>query len=166
MSDANRQLIERFYEAFNRCDGAAMTACYAPDAHFRDPAFGDLNGPEVGAMWRMLTGRAEDLSVELRSHDADERAGSANWIATYTFSTGRPVVNDINATLRFANGLIADHVDDFDFGRWARQALGFQGVLVGLLPPLRAKAHERARAQLDEFMASETPPGPEPPAQA
>ncbi len=28
--DANRALIERFYEAFGRCDGAAMSACYAP----------------------------------------------------------------------------------------------------------------------------------------
>jgi len=33
-----------------------MTACYAPGAHFRDPAFGDLEGEEIGSMWRMLTG--------------------------------------------------------------------------------------------------------------
>ena len=29
-AEANRALIERFYEAFGRCNGAAMTACYAP----------------------------------------------------------------------------------------------------------------------------------------
>lgn len=155
MSGANLELIERFYASFNRRDGAAMSACYTPDAHFRDPAFGDLHGDEVGAMWRMLTARATDLKVELAAHDADETSGTANWIAHYTFSTGRPVVNDINATFRFCDGLIADHVDDFDFGKWARQALGFQGLLIGLLPPLRAKAHDRARAQLNEFMASE-----------
>lgn len=133
-----------------------MTACYTPDAHFRDPAFGDLRGPEVGAMWRMLTSRSTDLEIELRNPVADDAAGSANWIAHYTFGdTGRPVVNDINATFRFSGGLIADHVDEFDLGKWARQALGFQGVLVGLLPPLRAKVRDRARGQLDEFMASE-----------
>ena len=159
MSEANRQLIERFYEAFDRCEGEAMTACYAEDAHFRDPAFGDLHGPEVGAMWRMLTSRATDLEVELASHDASGTSGSANWIARYTVAaSGRHVVNDINASFRFADGLIADHVDEFDFRRWARQALGFQGVLIGLVPPLRGKVRDRARSQLEEYMASESRP--------
>jgi uncharacterized protein len=152
----NRALIERFYEAFNRREGATMSACYVPDAHFQDPAFGDLHGDEVGAMWRMLTARADDLSIELPSHDADESSGRANWIATYTFgATGRKVVNDIEASFRFRDGLIADHVDEFDFRRWARQALGPTGIAVALLPPLRAKVRGRARAQLEEFMRSE-----------
>ena len=43
---ANKATIERLYEEFGKCNGAAMTACYAPDAHFRDPAFGDLEGDE------------------------------------------------------------------------------------------------------------------------
>ena len=159
-ADANRELIERFYDAFGRCDGAAMTACYAPDAHFRDPAFGDLEGDEIGAMWRMLTGRASDLKIELPEHDASEDAGSAHWIARYTFNTGRPVVNDIQAKFRFANGLIVDHVDDFNFRNWAKQALGPTGNLVAWLPPLRAKAHAQARVQLDEFIKSEKDKGP------
>jgi ketosteroid isomerase-like protein len=159
-ADANRALIERFYEAFGRCDGAEMTACYAADAHFRDPAFGDLHGDEVGAMWRMLTERATDLVIELHEHDAGEDRGTAHWIARYTFTGGRPVVNDIGATFRFANGLIADHVDEFDFRRWARQALGPSGIAVGLLPPLRKAAGRKARAQLDEFMQAESARGP------
>jgi ketosteroid isomerase-like protein len=162
-SDANRETIERLYEAFGRCDGAAMSACYAPDAHFHDPAFGDLEGNEVGAMWRMLTGRATDLKIELHEREADGEAGSAHWIARYTFSTGRPVVNDIRARFRFADGLIADHLDDFDFRDWAKQALGPMGNLVAVLPPLRKKAHAQARAQLDEFIAAESagnPAGP------
>ncbi len=155
-AEANRETIERFYEAFGQCNGAAMTACYAPDAHFHDPAFGDLQGADVGAMWRMLTSRATDLEIELREHEADETSGSAHWIARYTFSTGRPVVNDIQASFRFADGLIADHVDDFDFRRWARQALGPSGTLVALLPPLRAKARAKALAQLEAFKRDET----------
>jgi ketosteroid isomerase-like protein len=158
--DANRELIERFYDAFGRCDGAAMSACYAPDAHFRDPAFGDLEGDEVGAMWRMLTGRATDLKIELHEHDAGEDSGSARWIARYTFNTGRPVVNDIQAKFRFADGLIADHVDDFDFRNWAKQALGPMGHLVAVLPPLRKKARAQARGQLNEFIKSEKDKGP------
>jgi ketosteroid isomerase-like protein len=155
-AQANRELIERFYTAFGECNGAAMTACYAPGAHFRDPAFGDLEGEEIGAMWRMLTGRAKDLEVELRGRDADEQTGSAHWIARYTFSTGRPVVNDIRASFRFADGLIADHVDEFDFRSWAKQALGPSGHLVALLPPLRSKARAKALDQLAAFRREET----------
>jgi ketosteroid isomerase-like protein len=154
--EENRATIERFYEAFGQCNGAAMTAEYTRDAHFQDPAFGDLHGADVGAMWRMLTSRATDLKIELREHEADEESGSAHWIATYTFSTGRPVVNDIQAKFRFADGKIADHVDDFDFRRWARQALGFKGTLVAILPPLRAKAREQALGQLAAFKRDET----------
>jgi ketosteroid isomerase-like protein len=154
---ANKETIERLYAAFAERDGAAMTACYAPGAHFRDPAFGDLEGDDIGAMWRMLTGRARDLVITLREHQADEHAGTAHWLANYTFSTGRRVENDIQATFSFDGaGLITDHVDDFDFRRWASQALGPKGHLVALLPPLRAKARAQALAQLAAFKLEET----------
>ena len=153
----NKETIERLYAAFADRNGAAMTACYAPGVHFRDPAFGDLEGDDVGAMWRMLTGRARDLEITLREHEADEQAGTAHWIAHYTFSTGRPVVNDIHARFRFDEaGLITDHVDDFDFHKWASQALGFKGHLVALLPPLRNKARAQALAQLAAHKRDET----------
>jgi ketosteroid isomerase-like protein len=152
----NEETIERLYAAFAARDGAAMTACYAPGAHFRDPAFGDLEGDDISAMWRMLTGRARDLEIILRSHEADERAGTAHWLAHYTFSTGRRVENDIRARFDFDEaGLITDHVDDFDFHKWASQALGPKGHLVALLPPLRAKARAQALSQLAAFKRDE-----------
>jgi hypothetical protein len=156
-AEANQATIERLYEAFGDLNGSAMTACYAPGAHFRDPAFGDLEGEDIGAMWRMLTGRAKDLKIELHEHEAGEESGSAHWIARYTFSTGRPVVNDIQASFKFnADGLIVDHVDEFDFRRWAKQALGPSGTLVAILPPLRAKARAKALDQLTNFKREET----------
>jgi ketosteroid isomerase-like protein len=156
-ADANKATIERFYAAFGECNGSAMTACYAPGAHFSDPAFGDLEGDDIGAMWRMLTGRATDLKIELREHDADDSTGTAHWIARYTFSTGRPVVNDIQAAFRFdADAKIVSHVDDFDFRSWAKQALGASGHLVALLPPLRAKARAKALEQLSAYKRDET----------
>jgi ketosteroid isomerase-like protein len=156
-AEANQATIERLYEAFGQRNGAAMTACYAPGAHFRDPAFGDLEGDEIGAMWRMLTGRATDLEIELQEHEAGEETGSAHWIARYTFSTGRPVVNDIQARFRFADdGRIADHVDEFNFRNWAKQALGPSGHLVALLPPLRSKARAKALEQLAAYRRDET----------
>ncbi len=154
---ANKETIERLYAAFAARNGAAMTACYAPGAHFQDPAFGDLKSDDIGAMWRMLTGRARDLEITLRGHEAGEKAGTAHWIARYTFSTGRRVENDIHARFRFDEaGLITDHVDDFDFRKWASQALGPKGHLVALLPPLRAKARAQALAQLAAFKREET----------
>jgi hypothetical protein len=144
--------IERFYAAFDACDGDAMAACYAPGAHFSDPVFTDLNGDEPGAMWRMLTSQARDLRVELLEHTAD----SARWRAHYTFSqTGRPVVNDVRATFRFdSGGLIADHRDEFSFYRWARQALGPPGLMLGWTPLLRGKVRRSAAASLQRFHSS------------
>jgi ketosteroid isomerase-like protein len=155
VSDANRSLIRTFYEAFDRHDGDAMAALYAPDARFSDPVFPDLRGERPGQMWRMLTSRAEDLRVELPSHEAHGDTGSANWIATYTFRTGRKVVNDIEATFRFENGLIAEHDDEFDFWRWSRQALGVPGLLLGWTPLLQRKVQQQAGADLEKFAAAD-----------
>ena len=121
------ELIQRFYAAFARHDGDTMAACYAPDAHFSDPVFTDLRGEEPGAMWRMLTGRAEDLEVRLAEHEAGGGHGRAHWLADYTFRTGRKVHNDIQAEFRFENGLIKEHRDSFSFYAWTRRRSGRSG---------------------------------------
>ena len=146
----NAKLIEGLYAAMNRKDGDAMAKLYAPDGRFRDPAFGELTGAEAGDMWRMLTGRASDLEVELAGHEAEGDLGSAHWIATYTFSTGRHVVNDIHASFRFEDGKIVEHEDSFSLFRWARQAFGPAGFVLGL-PPMSLLVRRRARADLARF---------------
>jgi ketosteroid isomerase-like protein len=159
---ADQSLIERFYSAFAARNGAEMESCYAPDVTFSDPVFQDLHGPEAGAMWRMLTERATDLRVDLLERGAEGDHGTAHWQAHYTFTqTGRPVVNDVRATFRFGDdGLIVEHGDEFDFYRWARQALGTRGVVLGWTPLVRSAVRRRARQGLDEFMGREgTIPG-------
>jgi ketosteroid isomerase-like protein len=153
MAHPNDELVQRFYDAFARHDGDAMAACYAPDARFSDPVFTDLKGEEPGAMWRMLTGRAQDLEVRLEEHDAGDERGSAHWLADYTFRTGRKVHNDVRAEFVFRDGLIAEHRDSFSFYAWSRQALGPPGLLLGWTPVVRGKVQKEARAGLDEFMA-------------
>ena len=151
-----QETIERFYAAFDRRDGDAMAACYAPGAHFSDPVFPDLNGDEPAAMWRMLTTQATELRVELLEHEADDDRGTAHWRAHYVFSqTGRPVVNDVHASFRFADGFITDHVEDFSFYRWSRQALGTPGVVLGWTPVLRSAVRKKAAASLASFMQRE-----------
>jgi ketosteroid isomerase-like protein len=93
----NRALIERFYAAFQKRDGAAMAACYHANARFRDPVF-ELEGARVGAMWKMLTSRGTDLRVEFGNVSPMQRR--RRLAGRYKFSaTGRPVHNIINASV-------------------------------------------------------------------
>lgn len=152
----NAQLIAGFYAAFDARDGDAMAACYAPAADFSDPVFTDLHGAEPGAMWRMLTSGSDDLRVELGDHHADDTTGAARWVARYTFTpTSRPVVNEVRSTFRFAGGLIVVQHDVFGFSRWARQALGAPGLLLGWTPMLRSSVQRKARTSLDAWMRAD-----------
>ena len=151
---ANRELIEGIYRAFQRRDGEAMAACYAADATFRDPVF-DLRGARIGAMWKMLCSRGADLRVEFAGLVTDDSSASADWQAWYTFSgTGRQVHNVIRARFRLADGMITQHIDEFDFWRWSRQALGPPGLLLGWTPLLRGKVRAQAAQALDRFIAT------------
>jgi ketosteroid isomerase-like protein len=163
MSDANDELIQRFYSAFARRDGAAMAECYAANAQFSDPVFINLRGQEPGAMWRMLTGRAADLEVKLVEHHTDGDRGSARWLADYTFSaTGRSVHNDVRAEFRFEQGLICEHRDSFSLYAWSRQAIGPVGLMLGWTPILQSRLRRTARESLDEFLGqSAASVGPE-----
>lgn len=155
MSERNEETIRRLYDGLDRADGEAMAACYAPDATFSDPVFPDLEGSEVGDMWRMLTERSTDLSVELAEHSAGPDTGDAHWIATYTFRTGRSVVNDVRAELRFtADGRISTHRDTFDVWKWSRQALGPIGIALGWSPIVRNKIRTEAADGLAEFQSA------------
>jgi ketosteroid isomerase-like protein len=155
-SVANAALIDSFYQAFARRDHADMARCYAPDARFSDPAFGELHGDEVTAMWRMLCERGEDLEIHVRDVEASGDRGSAHWDADYTFSTtGRKVHNEIDASFRFRDGLIGEHDDSFSLWRWSRQALGPIGLVLGWSPIVRSKVNGQARENLRAFMAGE-----------
>jgi ketosteroid isomerase-like protein len=150
----NARLIETFYTAFQRTDAEAMNACYASDICFSDPVFPLLKGAEAGDMWRMLTSKAKNFSLIFDDVHADERQGSAHWVATYTFSqTGRTVVNDIRATFEFRDGKIVRHCDRFGMWRWARQALGMKGLLLGWAPPVQNAIRHQAANNLSMFRA-------------
>jgi len=152
--NANADLITRFYQAFSRRDAAAMAACYHPEVHFSDEVF-DLRDGDAGAMWRMLCANGRDLRIDFSGVAADERTGRAHWDARYTFSaTGREVLNRIDASFEFRDGLIVRHVDRFDFWRWSRQALGASGWLLGWSGFLRSKVRQRASAGLVAFVRS------------
>lgn len=145
MSDANSAVITRFYQAFKQLDAEAMIACYSDDIVFSDPVFGTLRGKDAGDMWRMLISRAQQFRVSYDSIRADERGGSAHWVAHYQFGPNqRSVVNDVQARFVFRDGLICQHEDTFNLWRWSRQALGLPGVLLGWTPMLQNKVRQQA----------------------
>ena len=156
MSDANRALITRFYQAFQRLDADAMLALNSSDIVFSDPVFGTLRGKDAGDMWRMLTTRAKNFTLTFDSIRADEHSGSAHWVATYLFSqTGRVVVNDIQACFVMRDGLICQHDDTFDLWRWSRQALGVPGMLLGWSPLMQNKVRLQAFKGLRAFQQAQ-----------
>ena len=145
-------VVHRLYAAFQTGDGRAMQACYAPDATFRDPVFELRGAAEIGAMWTMLLEQGDDLQVVVSDVRADATSGRAHWDATYSFGPARRrVVNRIDATFTIEDGLITEHVDDFDFWRWSRQALGPLGVALGWTPVVRRQVRTRARSGLDRW---------------
>jgi ketosteroid isomerase-like protein len=149
----NAELIDRFYRAFAQRDWAGMGRCYHPQVHFSDEVF-DLHGADAAMMWRMLCTNGRDLQLEWRDAAADERSGRAHWDARYTFNaTGRKVRNRIDASFEFRDALIVRHVDRFDFWRWARQALGAPGWLLGWSGFLQRKVRAQAAKNLAAFAA-------------
>ena len=152
--NTNEETIRRFYTAFQKRDAAGMNACYAQDVQFSDPVFTDLRGDAARAMWTMLCERGKDLKIEFRDVRADGATGAAHWEAWYTFSgSGRQVHNIIDATFEFRDGKISKHTDRFDLHRWAGQALGFMGKLLGGTSFLQDKVRGTAAKSLEDYMA-------------
>ena len=144
-------VITRLYTSFQSLDGETMASCYTPDATFSDPVFTQLQGAQVGDMWRMLCSSAKDFSLTFDSVTDD----SAHWVANYTFSgTGRHVVNDIQASFVIRDGLNAQHRDPFDLWTWSRQALGPTGLLLVWTPLIKGKIRGQAMAGLRKFQKS------------
>ena len=153
MPHDHERLVETFYRAFQQRDAATMTACYAPTVEFRDPVF-HLSGWRAAAMWRMLCERGVDLRIAFGDVRADSTRGTASWEAWYTFSaTGRPVHNRVTASFEFGPAGIVRHHDQFSLYRWAAQALGLKGRLLGWTPPVQEAIRRQAARALDGYIA-------------
>jgi ketosteroid isomerase-like protein len=150
----NADVISKFYTAFQKLDYQTMNSCYSDDIVFNDPAFGLLRGDEAKAMWEMLCKNAKNFSLTFSNIQLlDEEYATCNWIATYTFSkTGRRVVNHIKAFMKLKDGKIIEHSDGFKLSKWAAQALGLPGVLLGWTGFMKRKIQRNARKNLIAFI--------------
>lgn len=148
------ELITEFYTAFSNLDAEAMAECYHDDIVFKDPAFGILEGNQAKNMWRMLceSQKGKNFVVIFYDIEANQINGKAKWEAKYTFSkTGRVVHNKISAQFEFKDGLIIKHTDTFNLHKWATQALGFKGRVIGRTRYFKNKLQSQTKKLLYKF---------------
>lgn len=152
--NANEEVIVKFYSAFQDRDHERMISCYTDDIVFFDPVFGLLQAEQVKKMWEMLCTNATDLSIVYGNiKDLGDDYYNCDWTATYTFSkTGRKVVNNIKAYMRFSDGKIIEHSDGFSIHKWSMQALGLPGFLFGWNSFFQRKIKNIAHKNLIRFM--------------
>ncbi len=149
-----KNTIETFYAALARLDGEGMAACYHPDIVFTDPAFGTLHGVHAGNMWRMLceSQRGKNFTSVASAVTANAEGGKAHVEVDYIFSrTGRPVHNKIDGQFTFQDGKIIRHIDHFNLYRWAQQAMGTTGYLIGWTGFFQKKLQVQTRQLLAKY---------------
>lgn len=142
-SEETRAALTRFYDAMARRDGDTMASRYAPAATFEDPVF-QLRGADIGKMWIGLMRRAREFSVAYTIAQAGQGWGTVEWTARYLYAGRHQVVNVIVSELHLEDGLIVRQVDQFDFPRWAAQALGTPGRLLGRFEFFRRAVSRKA----------------------
>ena len=153
---SNKELIEKFYTAFQQLDYNTMQECYSDDIIFSDPVFMVLKGEVARCMWEMLCRNARNFSLSFSDIELiDDEYATCSWTATYIFSkTGNKVVNNIKAFMRIKDGKIIEHSDGFRLSAWAAQALGWKGVLFGWTGFMKRGIQKNARRNLAYFMQS------------
>lgn len=150
----NYKTVDAFYSAFAKKDHATMRTFYAPRATFNDPVFSLSSAPQPADMWEMLCTRGRDMTMTYEIGEVTDASATVRWEARYTFSqTGRKVHNIVESTLKLEDGKIVRHVDVFDFWRWAHQALGIPGLLLGWSGFLKKKVQSTAMGGLKAYVA-------------
>lgn len=153
----NEIIISNFYTAFSNGDATKMESFYHSEIQFRDPVFGLLKGKDASKMWEMLLLKSKGaIKIDVSKIKADDFSGSAQWVATYHFSqTNRMVVNTVTAKFLFKDGLIIKHTDSFDVWKWAKQAFGLKGFLIGWTGFFKKKVNQQALKSLSNYKQKE-----------
>lgn len=149
-----REVIEKFYSAFNELDAEKMVSYYHEEIQFEDPAFGVLKGEKAKNMWRMLCAsqKGKQFQIEYSNISFENDKGSAHWEAKYNFSkTGRKVHNKIDAQFELKDGKIIKHIDHFNLHEWAKQAMGPTGLMLGWTSFFQKKLQKQTNSLLNNF---------------
>jgi ketosteroid isomerase-like protein len=154
VSDATQSfgtLIGRMTDAVCRGDGAAVAACFTPDAVYHDGFYGEFVGrPEIARMVvEFFHGNARDFVWTVDDACSDGVCGyfayQFSYTATMPGAVGRRVYFQGIARCRLASGLIARYDESFDRGVALAQ-LGFPEARIAR-SVAKAAAEQRARAE-------------------
>jgi len=154
--EKNEQLLKDFYHAFQNGDAQSMASHYHKQAQFSDPAFGKLNREEVALMWQMLCRSSKDLRIEFQINQVNETSARVNWEAFYFYGkSGNKVHNKVKAAFEFKDDKIMRHDDVFSLWKWARQAMGVNGLLIGWTKFFRKRLQQQSHRMLQRFLTKQ-----------
>lgn len=153
MRQENYEILKQFYHNFKYKKTNEMLSAYADNVQFSDPAFGELQGEEAKAMWRMLLERDNNsFKMNFCDIEADKKGGTVTWEAEYRYGKN-PVFNRIESRIEIENGKIVKQEDKFSLQRWASMALGAKGMALGLTPFLKPQVRKMSRKSLQKYLA-------------
>lgn len=149
----NRKLVESFYIAFAQSKADEMVRCYHPGAEFEDPAFGKLDYAHLRLMWQLLCRNSRDFKLQYEIKSVDTHEAKVHWQAGYFYGKQqRPVQNRVRTHIQFKDGKIYRHRDYFSLWRWAGQAMGLNGWLVGWSGFFGKHFRQQSRDMLDRLL--------------
>lgn len=117
MSEANKQIVIAFIEAFSRGDALAAEKCLAPDAVTDAKGFGRLSGPRPRAMILATTAAFRDLiptglRPAFKSVTAEGERVVVEFEGDAVLADGEPYCNQYCMVFTLAEGLIR-HVNEY-----------------------------------------------------
>lgn len=145
-----RSAIERalLKEAWNLTDtiftGLAVLDPEIVDRHYTDlscihhPILGRITGLELKTAWTSLLSHKFDLALHYNICFVTTSTAEVEWSLRHRHpETGRIILLDGTTQLVFRNNLVIWHHDSFSLRDWFRQALGWKGILLSLVPGWR-----------------------------
>ena len=84
-------LVERFAEAFNRCDVKGLLACFTEDATYGDLFYGPHTGhAALRGMFERMFREGRDYRWQMNSVVMDAHRAAAEWTFSYTATAAVP----------------------------------------------------------------------------
>ncbi|ARU92149.1 hypothetical protein SCLARK_001685 [Spiroplasma clarkii] len=148
----NKEVVVKFFTALSKGDWKLMNNLYSKDVAFSDTVFGELNYSQITNLWEMLLTENPDLSANFKIVE-DGEVVKVQWVMVSKFGQKhRKVILNILSTLEVSKGKIIKHNDHFDFKKWAKQALGIIGWMLGSKQSFKNRIKEEAFIKLNSFI--------------
>lgn len=143
-------ILKEFYEAFAKGDFKKMNSLYSNDVVFNDPIFKGLDYKQVTNMWSSLLSNKKEskfnVFFEIKEENNDKYV---IWTATYLFGEKRrKVINIVESRMEIENNKIVKHTDNFNFKKWANQAIGGPAYIFGNQKWFKNKISKVAKEKL------------------